>query len=311
MMAPCVNFDPEKSIPDLFEKVILVTGGNAGVGKATITAIAKHHPKRLYASARSRAKFDAALKDIKEKVPDAKIDFLEMDLASLESVKAATDKVLSENDRLDIVFNNAGIMAVPHAVTADGYEIQFGTNHMGHALLVRKLLPLLEKTASFPDSDVRIVNTTSAGHFMAPGKGILFEQLKSDMKGTHEYTCYGQSKLANILHVKELAKRYPAIKCTAAHPGRVNTGLLDHYTSGPAATFQKVYDWIVKPLTPEQGAMNQLWAAFAPQDNVATGTYYTPVGKETRMADKRTENIGLAEELWNWQEAEFERLGIL
>jgi NAD(P)-dependent dehydrogenase (short-subunit alcohol dehydrogenase family) len=304
------DFTPEISIADLSDKVIIVTGGNAGVGKATITAIAQHNPKRLYATARSREKFDAALANIKETVPEAKVDFLEMDLASLPSVKAAADKVLLENDRLDVVINNAGIMAVPHAVTKDGYEIHFGTNHLGHALFIRKLLPLMQKTASLPNSDVRIVNVTSAGHFMAPSKGILFDQLKSDMKGFHEYTLYGQSKLANVFHAKALAKKYPDIKCTSVHPGRVDTGLLDHY-SGPFMTFQKVFDWIVKPLSPYQGSLNQLWAAFGSKNNVKSGSYYTPVGNETRMVDKRSRNESLAEELWNWQDTEFERLGLI
>jgi NAD(P)-dependent dehydrogenase (short-subunit alcohol dehydrogenase family) len=301
------NFDLESSIPDLSNKVILVTGANAGIGKATIIEIAKHNPKRLYASARSRIKFNVAFNDVNDIAPNANIEFLEMDLSSLRSVNAAANKILAENDRLDIIINNAGIMAVPHKTTIDGYEIQFATNHMGHALLVSRLLGLLQKTAALPDSDVRIVNVSSAGHFMAPGKGIVFDKLRTSMKGTHEYAIYGQSKLANVLHAKELARRYPNITSVSIHPGRVGTSLLDHY-EGPMAVFQKVYDWMVTPFTPEQGALNQIWAAFGKKSDIKSGSYYTPVGKITR-GDCRALDGKIAAELWNWQETEFDRLG--
>jgi NAD(P)-dependent dehydrogenase (short-subunit alcohol dehydrogenase family) len=303
------NFEPRSSIPDLSTKVILVTGANAGIGKATVIELAKHNPKRLYASARSKAKFDFAFRDIKETVPHANVEFLEMDLASLESVNSAAEKILAENGRLDIIINNAGIMAVPHDVTKDGYEIQFETNHLGHALLVRRLLGLLQKTATIPEADVRIVNVSSAGHFMAPGKGIIFDKLKTSMKGIHEYAIYGQSKLANILHAKELARRYPNITSVAIHPGRVNTGLLDHY-AGPMAAFQKVYDWMTTPFTLENGALNQLWAAFGNKSDVESGSYYTPIGKMSR-GDCRINDVKIAGELWNWQEDEFNSLGYL
>jgi NAD(P)-dependent dehydrogenase (short-subunit alcohol dehydrogenase family) len=301
------NFDPSTSIPDLSSKVILVTGANAGIGKATIIALARHHPKRLYGSARSQAKWDATVKDIKAQVPEANVDFLEMDLASLASVNTAAEKILAENDRLDVIINNAGIMCVPAATTKDGYEIHFGTNHLGHALLIKRLLPLLQKTAALPDSDVRIVNVTSAGHALAPGKGIVFDKLKSDMKDTHEMRLYGQSKLAQVFHAKELAKRYPDIISTAVHPGRVGTGLLDHY-NGPFMKMQKLFDRMITIFTTEQGALNQLWAGFGNKSDVKSGSYYTPVGREIR-GDKRNVDAKSAEELWNWQEAEFKRLG--
>jgi NAD(P)-dependent dehydrogenase (short-subunit alcohol dehydrogenase family) len=102
------NFDVDKSIPELSSKVIIVTGGNTGIGKATVLTLARHHPKRLYATARTKEKFDSMIRDVIEEVPDAKIDFLEMDLACLASVSTAADKVLAENDRLDVVINNAG-----------------------------------------------------------------------------------------------------------------------------------------------------------------------------------------------------------
>src|ERR1700742_2532303 len=104
------KFEPDKHIPDLAGKVIVVTGGNSGCGKETVLQLAKHHPGRIYLSARSLAKFDDAMKDISVAAPNANISFLEMDLASLASVKGAADRVVAENDRVDILVNNAGIM---------------------------------------------------------------------------------------------------------------------------------------------------------------------------------------------------------
>lgn len=306
------KFDPSTSVGDLSEKVIIVTGGNAGVGRATVEEIAKHNPKRLYATARSQEKFDAALKAIRENVPGASVEFLQMDLTSLASVDAAAKKVLADNDRLDVLINNAGIMAVPYAVTKEGYEVQFGTNHIGHALFTRQLTPLLVKTAALPDSDVRIVNVSSAGHGLAPSKGVIFDKIKSDMKDTHNFTLYGQSKLANILYAKELAKRYPQITSTSVHPGRVSTGLLDHL-GGFMGKFQAVYDWAMTTLTVEQGALSPLFAGFYRKAEVVNGGYYTPVGNAAKGDHKKVSDPKASEELsgqlWDWQEAEFKALG--
>lgn len=116
-------------------------------------------------------------------------------------------------------------MATPASTTAEGYEIQFGTNHLGHALLTKLLLPVLIKTAEEEGSDVRIINLTSGGEAFAPKGGIAFDELKSDMASHLTLRRYGQSKLANILFTKQLAKRYPMIKSVAIHPGAVNTEL--------------------------------------------------------------------------------------
>jgi NAD(P)-dependent dehydrogenase (short-subunit alcohol dehydrogenase family) len=311
-----------ESIPDLSDKVILVTGGNAGVGKESVVQFSKHKPQRLYLAARSQAKFDDALKDILAKVPDAKIDFLQLDLASFESIKKAADQVQAENQRLDILLNNAGIMGHPPDTTKEGYEIHFGTNHLGHALLTKLLLPLLEKTAALPGSDVRIVNVSSAAQNLAPGQGILYDEAKSDdgdgaaaaaaaaAARRHPYVLYGISKLANIMHAKELATRYPAITSVSVHPGRVGTTILDGYMARTSAMglFQRFYDWAVTPLTVEQGALSQLWAAASQKDGIVNGAYYTPVGFVASVA-KPARDAEATARLWEWQEEEFKKLG--
>lgn len=203
---------------------------NTGIGKATVVALAVHQPERIYLAARDAEKAAGAIKDVEAAVPGARISFLELDLASLASVHSAARRVISEVERLDILVCNAGIMAAPPGLTVDGYELQFQTNHLGHALLIKLLLPTLLQTAEAPDSDVRVICQSSLGFQIAPMGGIRFDSLKTtqedlsilpDSFGT--YYRYGQSKLANILTAAELAKRYPQITAVSVHPGIVDT----------------------------------------------------------------------------------------
>jgi retinol dehydrogenase 12 len=299
------KFQPDKHISDLAGKVIVVTGGNSGCGKETVLQLAKHNPGRIYLAARSQAKFDEAWKDISAAAPGANVAFLELDLSSLASVKKAADQVIAENGRLDQLINNAGIMAVPHAVSKDGYEIEFATNHMGHALLTRQLLPLMQRTASQPGSDVRIVNVSSQGHMMVTGPGIHFDKLKTSMESSNPLTLYGQSKLANVLHARELAKRYPDILATSIHPGRITTNLTNTMFEGNGfnGKFQKVMDSLMGPLTVQEGALTQIWAATWKREEVKNGTYYMPIGKVSAGSGK-SRNAELATKLWEWTEAE-------
>jgi retinol dehydrogenase-12 len=121
--------------------------------------------------------------------------------------------------------NNAGIMMTPPGTTKDGFEVQFGTNHMGHALLTKLLLPKLLSTAKQPGADVRIITLSSVGHEWAPKGGLQLDTVHSEQRNLSSRQRYGQSKLANILYSNELARRYPAIRCVSVHPGSVNTGL--------------------------------------------------------------------------------------
>ncbi|PVH78900.1 NAD(P)-binding protein [Cadophora sp. DSE1049] len=295
-------FNPATDIPDLSGKVIFITGGNAGLGKEAALQLSKHSPSKIIIGSRSTSKGHAAISSITALVPTAKCELIQMDLASLSSVHAAAKSFLSTNTRLDILMNNAGIMAVPPDLTADGYEIQFGTNHLGHALLTKLLLPLLLATAERPGVDVRVINLTSDSHRRAPVEGIQFDNLRSsDQPGT-AMTRYGQSKLANILYTKELGRRYPTIKVVAIHPGVVKTDL--------QATMRKSF-LLAKLLAPvytyfagvevEEGARNQLWAATA--KGVESGKLYYPVGEEVEGSVLARDGE-LAGKLWEWTERE-------
>jgi retinol dehydrogenase 12 len=237
-------------------------------------------------------------------VPGASIVLLQLDLASLTSVRNAASKFLDQSSRLDVLFNNGGIMSVPPALTSDGYEIQFGTNHIGHALLTRLLLPTLLKTAEDPGTDVRIVTLGSSAHTLSPKGGIVFETLRTAQVDLGKLTLYGQSKLANMLYSSELACRYPSITAVAVHPGQVSeTGL--SRSMRESHLIVRVFEATIGRVTGvsvEQGAHNQLWAATSSE--VESGAYYEPVGKKaagsTVSRDKR-----LAQRLWEWTEEQF------
>jgi NAD(P)-dependent dehydrogenase (short-subunit alcohol dehydrogenase family) len=302
-----VRFNPATDIPTLHGKVCLVTGANSGLGEATVAALAQHQPGVLYLAARSHSKAEAALSRIKATSTDAAsadIRILDLDISSFDSVKAAAAKVQSEVDRLDILQLNAGVALVPHATTTEGYEVHFGTNYLGHALLTQLLMSLLLKTAALPNSNVRIVSMSSAGHrVFAHRKGIFFDELKTDMASHSSAELYGQTNLGKTLFAFELAKRYPQITSTSIHPGTVKSDIWGKATN--------INSWfnslVVKPLVAisgvsnEEGAKNQLWCAFSP--DVENGRYYEPVGKAGKDGPlSRDEQM--AKRLWEWTEKE-------
>ncbi|KAF2116520.1 hypothetical protein BDV96DRAFT_598421 [Lophiotrema nucula] len=306
------KFVPASDIGDLSRKVVLVTGGNAGLGKQTIAYLAAHNPSRIYLAARTESKAKNAIADLKKLSPDAEIEYLPLDLTSFASVKSAAETFKSKEKCLDILVNNAGVMATPYSTTQEGYENQFGTNHMGHFLLTKLLLPTLLSTASEPDGDVRIVNLTSMGHYMAPKGGILWDQKAAE--GVSTWRRYGSAKLANILFTKQLAERYPQITSVSIHPGVIITDL---YASVQLNFFLRIGVWLYGLLTPflpghfkdtKGGALNQTWAATVPKAQLKNGQFYMPVGTESKGSGY-AQDEGLAKKLWEWSEGELEKHG--
>lgn len=298
-------FNPDKDIPDLSGKVFVVTGGNAGIGYESCLQFAKHGAK-VYMASRTESKANEAIEKIKQQVPNAQLEFLCLDLTSLASVKAAAESFLSRESRLDVFLNNAGIMAHPVGETTDGFEIQLGTNHIGHFYFTKLLLPIILKTAeSAPPGSVRIVTVSSEGHRMAPEGGIGFEDTK--LPGASTWTRYGQSKLANVLFSKELAKRYgdKNILALSLHPGVISTGLADTFVGGLGfQALHKVtsalFSLILK--TPYQGALNSVALSASQKVGMEdNGLYFIPVLKKDPPS-KWALDKQLPGKLWEWTE---------
>lgn len=294
-----------QDIPSLKGKVILVTGGNSGLGKQSILDLARHEPQEIWLTARTVDKAEQAIADIKQQVPDANIKPLPLDLTSLDSVQAAARTFTSASGRLDILMCNAGCMAAPEGLTKDGYELQFGTNHVGHALLAKLLTPLLDKTAAEPNADVRVVFLSSAAVGTAPNGGIHFDTLKTTQASLSTWARYGQSKLANALYARAMARKKPDWVVTAVHPGVINTNL-SHYMTASSWWAGPVLLLVGRFLTTiEDGVLNQLWAATGPRGHVKSGTLYYPVGRATGgHRGPYTEDDAIAEKLWEWTEEE-------
>ncbi|EPE30090.1 NAD(P)-binding Rossmann-fold containing protein [Glarea lozoyensis ATCC 20868] len=303
-----VSFNAKNDVPALDGKVILVTGSNAGLGKQAVLEYTHHNPKTIWLAARNLSTAKAAIDEIQKTVPESstEIKILELDLTSFKSIKSAAETVTAHSDRLDILMLNAGIMAAPTGVTKDGYEFQFGTNHMGHALLTKLLIPLLDRTAKLPNADVRIVSLASAGYRMAPKAPFPFDDMKSSAENIPPWGRYGVSKLANILYARQLAVRHPQFTVVGIHPGIVNTNLLGNSTDS-SFIWRNVIN-LMRPFvaTVETGVKNQIWGSVA--KNVISGEYYEPVGI-SGMAEERARDDETAERLWEWTEKELEGHG--
>ncbi|KAE8138690.1 short chain dehydrogenase [Aspergillus pseudotamarii] len=289
-----------EDIPDLHGQVIVVTGGNVGLGYETIRQLSEHNPARIYLATRSRDKAERAITDLQQANPKfTSIRFLELDLASFESVKAAAAEFLSQESRLDILVNNAGIMMTPEGLTQDGYEIQFGTNVLGPALFTQLLMPSLRKTAKM-NPQTRMVMLSSAAHARAPSDIYNFDELRTTAANRHTTERYTMSKLANLHYARALAEREANVKIIPVHPGMVATNL--HH--GSTGTFLKPFLNIAVCLaaTPvEKGALSQIFAAVSPE--AKNGQYYGPIGKE-EPGSTLSRNHGLQEELFHWIQGE-------
>ena len=228
-----------KDVPDQSGRVAVVTGANSGLGYETALVLAGRGAHVVLAC-RNQTKADAARDRILAIHPDAAVSVEPLDLAELSSVAAFADRMAAGHDRLDLLVNNAGIMAVDEGRTTDGFELQFGVNHLGGFALTGRLLPMLVATPA-----ARITVMSSFGH--RAGR-IRFDDLMFD-QGYRRWAAYFQSKLANLLFVAELQRRLDAaghrVVVAGAHPGSSNTGLvpderawMEHliHLAGPLAT---------------------------------------------------------------------------
>ncbi len=255
-----------QDIPDQGGRVAVITGANTGLGYETAAALADHGA-RVVLAVRNLDKGKDAAARIAAASPHADVALQELDLTSLDSVRAAADQLKSEYDRIDLLINNAGVMFTPKATTKDGFELQFGTNHLGHFALTGLLLDRL-----LPVAGSRVVTVSSQGHRFGR---IRFDDLQWERR-YNRVGAYGQAKLANLLFTYELQRRLAPRGTTiavAAHPGGSRTELTRNLPALVGALTS-----VVEPVFQgaDMGALPTLRAATDP--GVLGGQYYGPDG---------------------------------
>ncbi|MCZ3386481.1 MAG: SDR family NAD(P)-dependent oxidoreductase [Actinomycetia bacterium] len=250
-------------IPDQTGRIAVVTGANGGLGLEAAEALAAAGAHVIMA-ARSPTKTEAAVARIRAAVPDAALEVVPLDLASQGSVRAASDMITAGHDRIDLLMNNAGVMAIPQSRTDDGFETQLAVNHLGHFALTGLLLPSL-LNAPAP----RVVTVTSTAHHF----GRRIDPSNPNLEGSYSpFGAYGQSKLANFHFGLGLQRRFEDAKVYAssllAHPGLTRTDLQTlSVTASDGGSTQRFWEWVSRTtgMTPAQGALSQLRAATDPQ----------------------------------------------
>jgi len=250
-------------IPDLKGSIVLITGANSGLGYHEARAVAEKGATVIM-GCRDRAKGEEAVRKIKEAVPGAKLVLMHLDLASLKSIHSFAVEFKKRYNRLDILINNAGLMAPPYGTTKDGFELQIGTNHFGHFALTGLLLDRILKT---PGS--RVVSVSSLAHRMGR---MNFDDIHSQ-KNYSRWSAYAQSKLANLLFIYELDRRLKKARsgaiAVAAHPGYSSTNL--QRSTRFFSTFN--------PILAQSAAMGALPVLYAAtEEHVRGGEFYGPDG---------------------------------
>jgi NAD(P)-dependent dehydrogenase (short-subunit alcohol dehydrogenase family) len=249
---------------DLAGKRILVTGVSAGLGVETARVLAAHGAQ-VVGTARDLAKARAATAGID-------LHLVEMDLASLASVRACADALLAAEQKFDVVIANAGVMACPQGKTADGFEMQFGTNHLGHFVFVNRIASLIKPGG-------RLVNLSSMGH---RGADVDLDDPNFERTEYTPFGAYGRSKTANVLFAVEFDRRHKAagIRATAVHPGGIHTELGRHMTAEATAQIVANINANQKPGTPPfkfksvpQGAATSVWAGLVADADAVGGQY--------------------------------------
>lgn len=279
---------------DLKGKTFLVTGANSGIGRATAEALASRGAAVVIAS-RSAERTQPVLEDIRRKHPGADLEFLALDLSSLRAVKESAERFLATGRPLDVLINNAGIAATP-GVTQDGFEVTFGTNHLGPFLFTSLLLPRLQEAKR-----ARIVNVASRAHERV--HDIDWTMLERPTRSVRErLRMYGVSKLMNVLHAAELARRLAGTGVTtyALHPGVV------------ASEIWRQAPWPIRPvmklfmISNEEGARTSLYCATAPELENVSGRYYDNSREKT--PNRLAQDTALARELYERSEAMVKRV---
>ena len=294
----------EKDIPDLSGKTAVITGANSGLGYHAALELARKGAHVIMAC-RTVAKAQAAYDQILKEVPNASLEIMPLDLASLASIRAFSEVMHQKFSRLDILINNAGVMGIPRVLTADGFEMQFGTNHLGHFALTGLLLDIIRET---PGS--RIVTVSSLMHQFGV---INFDDLMGERR-YKRWDAYSQSKLANLLFAYELQRKlqenHSTTRSIGAHPGYAATNLQFAYAEMRKSALDRWFNQLGNNLLAQsaaQGALNELYAATAPQ--AEGGSFIGPDGRggsrgypKPVKSTARSYDLDTAHKLWQVSE---------
>ncbi|KAI5652822.1 hypothetical protein M9H77_30009 [Catharanthus roseus] len=275
----------------------IITGASSGIGTETARVLALRGV-HVVMGVRDLSAGNEVKKAINKEIPAAKVDAMELDLSSMASVKQFASQFKSSGRPLNILVNNAGVMANPFGLSKDNIELQFATNHLGHFLLTNLLLDTIKKTAKKSKKEGRIVNVSSEAHRFPYREGIRFDRL-NDQEGYNRFTAYGQSKLANILHANELARRLKEegvdVTANSLHPGTIATNLFRHFSfaNGLVGNLGKL---VLKNV--QQGASTTCYVALHPQVKGVSGEYFSDnnIAKTTSMA----KDSDLSRRLWEF-----------
>jgi NAD(P)-dependent dehydrogenase (short-subunit alcohol dehydrogenase family) len=256
---------------DLSGKLVIVTGASGGLGAETARALAARGA-RVTLTARDTAKAEKVAAGIRAAHPGSQLEVRALALDRPDSVRGFAKGWLAEHRALHLLLNNAGVMACPLARTAEGWEMQFATNHLGHFLLSALLVPALRAGAP-----ARVANTSSGGHRLSP---VVFEDIHFERRPYDKWAAYGQAKSANVLHAVELDRRLAAhgVRAFGVHPGMIVTELGRHLTPDDIAELQarakqRSSSGVATWKTPQQGAATQCWAVTAPELEGRGGLY--------------------------------------
>ncbi|XP_060589446.1 retinol dehydrogenase 11-like isoform X1 [Ruditapes philippinarum] len=279
---------------DLSGKVAIVTGANTGIGFHTALDFARRNA-RVILACRDLVKGQMAVDKIQEETGNKNVLVMKLDLSLMKSVREFVKLFEEKETRLDILVNNAGMAGLPLTKTEEGFEVMFATNHFGHFLLTNLLMDLLKKS-----QPSRVVNVSSLAHNWS--KGIDFENLRAE-KDYSIHNCYFDTKLANILFTRELARRteWTGVTTLCLHPGPVNTKLL-HDAFNP----------VLKPLhpiaaacfvkTPEEGAQTSIYCSISKDIEGVSGKYYVDCKEAEEQSSEMSKDMGVAKKLWEISE---------
>ncbi|XP_042408826.1 short-chain dehydrogenase TIC 32 B, chloroplastic-like [Zingiber officinale] len=276
---------------------VIITGGSSGIGAETARVMALRGAHVIIGASNTEAA-NSVKQSILQSTPSARIDIIQLELSSQKSVRDFADKFLSMNAPLNVLINNAGVMYCPFKLSEDGIEMQFATNHVGHFLLTNLLLPKIKSTADKTGIEGRVVNLSSAAHLTTYRGGIRFNKI-SDKAAYNDKLAYGQSKLANILHANELARRLKEeganVTANSVHPGLIKTNLGRHSTIFVAVL--RATTCVLWKSIP-QGAATTCYVALHPSMKGISGKYFADCNIEQTTANGRNES--LARKLWEY-----------